>query len=241
MQAIFALLKKVPGQSWIYLGIITAFLSMFAYANAQRAKVAELAFEKDSVEASADTLKAFVHGHYTLYVKRSIQVSLDRDSLNKALKTIPKARVSAVVSIQTVHDTVPITVPVVESGDSLLTMAFADTTHPPFSLRVEAIANLNTKSANFTYAVGVAPFHMGVRLDCGAELNGVRPALVSFDLPSFLRLAVDSSSQSKEVCSPKPSLLDNGNGSTAKRTSAIFVIGGLLGAATYRFLSKRFK
>lgn len=241
MQALLALIKKIPGQGWLVFGILFAFSSVLGYANIQRNKVAELAFQQDSTAAANDTLKSFAHGHYTLFVKRAIQVSLNRDSLNKALKTIPKARVVTTFSVTTVHDTIPIVAPIVESGDSLLTMAFSDSTHPPFRLDVQAVANVKTKTSDFTYQVGMSPFHINVRLDCGPEANGVRPATIGFDLPFFAKIAIDTASQSKEVCSPKPSLLDSGNGSTAKRTSAIFVIGGFIGAVTYRFLSKRAK
>jgi hypothetical protein len=147
-----------------------------------RAVAFDNAVARDSAEAAADTTRRTLLGDLTLAQRRLIQVSLQRDSLNHALRSRPVFHATTTATLPTV-DTVLVAVPTRDSAqftyDSM-----------PYHAEVSVVLRPDTALARFRFRTD--PMTWQVRADCGPAVRGIRPATLAYVTPSYLTVTIDS-------------------------------------------------
>lgn len=193
MKRLLAWLGVTPGLGVAALTILGLLLGQYALIRHYRGVAFRNALARDSVEAAADTTRRTLLGENTLYQRRIIQVSLERDALDKALKARSVARASTTLRLPVV-DTVLVAVSRADTAtftyDSIpyhatVTVAWADTATARFRFRADSI-------------------WVRQRTTCGAPVRGIRPATLTYLTPSWVTLTVDSAVQSPLFCNPTP-------------------------------------
>lgn len=216
------------GKLAIALFLLVGLLSAATYISKLRETIYRTELAKDSIEAvNSQTVKVG-----DTWMRRAIQTELVADSLNKALKTKPKVIVKTEFVVTPVDGTVVAPIAV---SDSLFEMKFHEV-KPPYTVDAAVIGNTLSKVGSLTYSVKLDPFKIGVRVDCGVETNGIRPATVGFETPTFIAVSLDTVRQSKEVCSLRPVLAPQ-NKSKLKATFW-FVVGAASAIAGVRAVSR---
>lgn len=186
------------------------------------------ALVRDSLEAAADTLRIHVldsDSARTLAERRALQVAIERDSVDRLLRT--ETRVRARVEAQLASlDTTARAVVTTDSAEPGVRRA-----HWP-EIRwaggtVEAAVEVPPApdSARIRLGLHFDPVTLTVRLGCEDVGREVRAARVSVEGPSWFPVATLDGTSDPSVCNPvipPPSLLDR------IRIGAPYAAGGLL-------------
>ena len=212
MGKIISSLRAIPLIAWL---IIVALVVVGGYvANlqrelraAERARV-EMGLTIDSLEAERDTLRnitqvleeqldtEFTMRHF--FERRYMQLEIQRDSIDRALKkeSLVRAQLEAsIVNLQTVIEGIT-----QQDGEDRIA-SFHQYLEPytvDMSVRLPPPPAMGTAEV----AVAVDPIQAGVRVMCGAKNSqtGIRPASVLWEGPSWLTLDSLDVTQDPEVC-----------------------------------------
>lgn len=191
MKRLLAWLGLSPTVALLGLTALGLLAGQWAMIRHYRTQALDAALARDSAEAAADTTRRILLGSLTLAQRRVIQVSLERDSLDRALKVRSVAHAATTLRLPVV-DTVLVAVPRADTAtftyDSVpyhaaVTVAWTDTATAHFRFRADSI-------------------WVRQRTVCGAPVRGIRPATVAYLTPSWVTLTVDSAQQSPLFCQP---------------------------------------
>ena len=234
MSVLLALLKKLtPTQ--ILMGLLLSALAVqTARVAAERhAKEAAQAEERvshlDALNAQAllDSTKKLTSASLkalgdslVVYQRQSVQVTQKASQLDHELGLLNKANYGLTVKLDSVS--AQAVAPVVVSADSL--SAKFHVKQAPYT--VEADVSLRRiGTGRIDLSITQDPLGLLVKLGCGPEVRGVRPASVSVLAPKYATVRLDSLSQDPGVCSPAPLVPP----SHPARAVALVVFGAILG------------
>lgn len=180
--------------------------------NLQRAdsRADKAAARADSVEAANDTTRFVVAigAIRTLYgdsvravERRAVQIAPRLDALDRALQRITVANATLLARVSALQTTVLGTV-LVDSSDTRRASFVVDTT--PYRGTAE-VALPPQGAGSLVLDLRVDPVRLRTRVQCGeTTATGFRPATLVVSGPEWLRVQVDSTQQSPDVCNPPP-------------------------------------
>lgn len=211
--------------TWINHVVVCIFLALCArlvVLEAQKADLAKAvrteAFARDSLAAVLDTTKKQMIAGQAYWTKQVVQTRLERDSVDKALQQVSRARAS--LAVQIAERNVSAEAPVTAEND----VRTATFTHDSTPYHISAIVRLppppSTGTAQFN--VKVDPLRIGVRVGCAVHFKTVRTAFVNIDVPSWADVAIETAKYERDVCNTPPPVI--------KKSSAVKAF--LYGAAT---------
>jgi hypothetical protein len=206
-----------PGLTPLRGLILAAFGAVVFWGalQARRATVAQReaaasALRADSLVAAADTTRLVaIRGLTKIYERRVIQERQVADSLDRLLRRERIARVGLVATVRALDTTLTGHV-TADSLDNVRVAQWPPTYQPPFT--IEARVELPRPPAEATLQIGVRvdPVRLGLRLGCGsAGRDGIRPASVAVEAPTWATIRLEQVSQSPDLCAspalqPKP-------------------------------------
>lgn len=222
-------------RSWFEIALAVLLFGAVVAGLSASEKAVRLSFEKDSVIAVNDTTRKLKD----FYLRRVVQTEFEKDSINKLLKTTTKVKANIAVKVPKVE--VDGTT-VVQRPDSApawpLLFQWEDLYQKPYKIGLQ-VNVFNPDSVWAGVSVVMDPIPLSVRIECGEEKDGVRPAsllVAPGDSLDFLEVHIDSVAQSREVCIPKPRALNIPRSSAIKTALKAGLIGSIIGAATAAFI-----
>lgn len=223
-------IKRVPRDVWfvaVIVSLVVAYQRSVHKAE-ERAYLAQAVI--DGLFAAADTTRVEHMKETDLYMRRIVQAEMKADAINKKLKTESSVRATLQYFVDSVYGAADVDDSGMD-GDTLpdiLNLPFSGYTKP-YTVSGTATIDFVEDTAGVTYKVAMDPFKIGVRVECGKQaVNGVRPASMVIEAPSFVRVSLDTLRQAPEVCSPPPSVPVQ----TSSNRSKIWTVLGF-GAGTY--------
>lgn len=161
------------------------------------------AFALDSAKAAADTtrnvnLKSFgdsVAGATRL----AFQQEVVRDAIDKALRVVSASKTNIVIHVDTVR----------ASGTGTGVTETADVRKDSFTVRQEpftvtAAVALPRPPSKGSIKLGVVTdsIQLGVRLQCGEPVRGVRPASILVTTPKWMNAKIEGAQTTPQACNP---------------------------------------
>lgn len=227
---VLSVLKKVPRDIWFVAVIIGLVVAYQARVNRAEQAAWRSQIVIDGLFAAADTTRVMHEKDKDLYIRRAVQAEMKVDALNKKLKTESSVRATLQYLVDSVYGAADVDDSGMD-GDTLpdiLNLPFSGYTQP-YAVSGTATIDFVEDTAGVTYKVVMDPFKIGVRVECGKQaVNGVRPASMVIEAPSFVRVSLDTLRQAPEVCSPPLSVPVQ----TSSNRSKIWTILGF-SAGTY--------
>jgi hypothetical protein len=164
-------------------------------------------FRADSAQAAADTTRAVSAKVAKLlgdsvrgFERRAIQEKQERDALDKALKRERAARVALTVTVPEVKTTAPV-VSVSDSGD--IRRGKFLVRKEPFTVSGAIELPKPPGDGKLDMNIALDPLRLNLRLGCSQQKQqGLRTATTSVFGPSWASIALDTVSQTREVCNP---------------------------------------
>lgn len=181
---------------------------LFIQRNRARAEARSNSLARDSAEAAAsksaeiavnERTKRLLGDSMRAFERRTIQAEIIRDVLDKALNRISIARSNVTVTIDTVRASA--TAPVAtDSGD---------VRRGVFTVREEPVTATATVAMPKPPALGsldmrfvIDPIRLGVRLQCGEPVRGIKPASIVVTTPPWMNAQIEGTEQRPELCNP---------------------------------------
>ncbi|GAC1683170.1 MAG: hypothetical protein NVS9B3_00990 [Gemmatimonadaceae bacterium] len=166
-----------------------------------RAAHAAAALRASNAEALADSTRrlAGVTGNSAvLWQRRAVQLSIERDRVDRALRVESAARASIAARYSSLQRTVASDAAVlsIRGGARTATFALRD---GPFALTARADLP-PTGSGTLAVHVAADPIRLDVRVTCGAVDDGIRAASIVIAAPSWLTVTATDVAQSADVC-----------------------------------------
>ena len=191
----------------LILLILIASSTVAGWATVRGSEYRDQALRADSIAASADSARIVAEGllgDTVVYQRRIVQVELERDSLDVALRQRPVVRVPVEIRLTDtlrVVDTVQLPAPDAEVEDLYWDWEGRD---GPFSIRGHvAIVGAPTRhSVVEANVVLVDPVHVGVRVTCQAQPTGISAASVALTSAPPFSLVPGEVQQDPSVCNP---------------------------------------
>lgn len=212
--------------------VFVSLLGRIVYLEYDRANIA---FQADSVSAEKDITHVIDLLNTHVAYRRVIQLKeIEKNEINKKLQTESKLRAVAEAKIRRVNTGAK--APVVVQNDSTITYTFNITDTPPFdTLRLDFETPPPPDSASVTIVASFLPINLNIDAQCGQLKNGIRPAILSIQTPSWIGISLDTLHQSREVCNPDIRVAS----SSVKKYVVGGVVGGILTASTIYYLTRK--
>lgn len=214
---------------WILLVVVaTAAAGVIWYL---RHQVREESLARENAEASRDSAFTVAGGR----AKRMLQLELDKDSLDRALKTQPKVEIRTVVRVKEVTTTSSAPVTASADGDTLKATLRSDSTWHPYHGEIAVTlprpdsASPAPRGTVMLNRLGIAPIPVTVKVRCGEDggAGGVRKAFTTAqDVPAWASIDLGQPIADPDVCSPAPKSLQLRLNAP---TIAVIGVAGLLG------------
>jgi len=209
---VFGFLKSMP----IWVWVVTAALAMGGgYITslrhdliAEQHRNTRLAYAIDSIQVVNDTLRDLSDSistalHLTeaernYFEKRSLQLVLQRDSIDDLLQQESRLRGLLEAQIANLLDT--LSAPTEEDGTNRVA-----TFHEyiePYTVDMHVVLPVPPEIGTAEVSVKLDPFNMGIRVGCANidPLTGINPASILVDTPSWVTISNLNVSQDREVC-----------------------------------------
>jgi hypothetical protein len=187
---------RMPLKAWGAIGLAVVFAALMANIHGLKNQLHTVALQKDSVEAAGS---ATVKLNEVTWARRVVQLQFERDSIDKKLDAVSRLRAKVTVVTQVVGDTQTVAPDTANHADT--TVYKFDSYKEPYRLNA-TVGVVPNGAAKLDWRVTKDSSRYGVRLECGPEKNGVRPASIVFHASAYESVSIDSVEQSKEVCSP---------------------------------------
>jgi hypothetical protein len=225
----------------IVVGVLSLALAYFVIADRHHKRVAfENALARDSVEAANDTTRKAIMSakdsarilgdSLNAVTRRSIQLELSRDSLDRALHSRSTSRTNVVTRIPGVSGTATSSVAHTDSGrtpeHSLTTSpsiahATFNVRRVPFSLFAD-VKIPSRGEASMNYDIKIDSISMSIRTTCGDVVRGVRQASVNVIAPTWANVNIARTEQSRDVCNAD-------RGASSKKRARRWNVGATFG------------
>lgn len=191
--------------------VLFAALAIYAFTlylqrNRARADARSNALALDSAQAAAAVtierteanVRKVLGDSIRAFERRTIQAVIERDAMDRAFHRLSISRSNIVVTIDTVR----------AAGEATVTEN-ADVRRSIFTVRQEPITAtaavalpapplLGTIDAKFV----IDPIHLGVRLQCGEPVRGIKPATIVVTTPPWMKAEIQGTEQKPELCNP---------------------------------------
>jgi hypothetical protein len=229
--------KTLPLWTWpiaILVGI-SVFLGMqLKHAHAEQIR---LALKSDSTTAAADTTRVVswraqkVLGDSIAAVeRRSVQVQMHADALDKALGRVSAALTSITAVVRTLNvKNKPGTVVTVDAMDTTIRKSTFVVDSTPFHVVADVKLPPPPRVGMIDLSVRLDTLRLRPRLQCGKPVDNVRPATILVETPKWLPAVIDSSRVDISACNPQ--LIQKRDWSPWWAIPAAFVAGAAVKAA----------
>lgn len=217
--------------------LLAVFCAPFAAVQHYRGRVAVLALARDSVEAAADTQRVTLTDSLRAVERRSVQVRVDRDAIDRQLRTVTVSRNELAARIRSL-DTVAVGTPTVVADG--VTTAHFDVYSEPYTVSATVELPVPPNSPRLRLAVAIDSVYLDVRQRCDvAEGDGVHRSRVTVTGPTWLPVAVRSSQSDPGACSPNAARIADGPrlGSVVLRAAETVAAWELLRFAARKLLA----
>ena len=180
-----------------YAGVVTA-----QYRAERKSRLAA-EFHGDSIAAVLDTTRLVHAAGIRAFQRRVLQVTIERDSVDKALKIESVARLALDVRVRELETT----------DTSTVTVDDADVRPPqveryvePYSFNLGVAVPPPPAPALWRIGIRLDPIVLRPRIGCGEPIAGqlVRPATLTVEAPDWADISLTELRQSTEVCNPSP-------------------------------------
>jgi hypothetical protein len=166
-------------------------------------------FRADRAEALFDTVRTVNSRAQQIlgdsirgWERRAVQETQRADALDKALKRERAANVALTVTVPEVSTTAPI-LSTSDSGD--IRRGKFQIRQEPFTVSGAIELPKPPGDGKLDMNIALDPLRLNLRLQCGAKgPQGLRPATAAVFGPSWASIGLDTVSQTREVCNPKP-------------------------------------
>lgn len=230
---------------WILLAVvITAAAGTIWYL---RSQVRSEALARENAEAMGETQLLVIGAQ----AKRTLQLELERDSVDRALKTKPKVEIRTVTVVKEV-ETTGTAVVTADAADSVRRATFvSDSSWHPYHGEIsvalprpdmmlaepDSVPPASPARATLDLRLGIAPIPATIRIRCStdASAGGVRRAYTTAqDVPAWASIDLGQPIADPEVCSPAPrSLQFRLNAPTVAVIGAAGLLGLLAGLLVF--------
>lgn len=188
---------------WYALGLVglcvTGYIVWLRHELADRTRELEhVAMVADSALAEADSVhRVALDSQHIVFVRRIVQVTQERDALDRTLKLVRQANYDLMVSLKSYQGTA--TGLATASADTL--RSHFEVRDPPYSITAEAMLVPKPKVSTLGIKVRLDSLPLSVRVGCSTNsLGGIRSATISVTAPPWAVVGLPSLSQSPEVC-----------------------------------------
>lgn len=161
------------------------------------------ALRADSIAAVADSTKVVLADSLrTVYERRMVQIRMERDSIDRELRTESRARTALALAVRELRAEQATDTVFVEAGD--VRYGHTQIRREPWLAQVEAWLPPPPRAGRFALRVELdpAPIYVGVRCGEAAGSAEVRPAHVTVDAPAWLTARVEDPVVAPTVCNP---------------------------------------
>lgn len=216
MNILKAILKHVPWQILVGLMVVGAaggyVMHLQGELQDERDRNYSLALYTDSIEVASDTLRNVTEeinaalerqsDSANFYRRRSLQASLELDSIGVALNASVRLNASLEASIDTLRTTLTSTT--TEEGENRL--ATFEEYLQPYTVKMEISLPPAPGLGTAEIEVALDPVRLRSRVFCGdrSDLTGLRPAEILIETPSWMTLSGVDVIQERDVCNPPP-------------------------------------
>lgn len=194
------LAKRVPLHWWV-IGALVALSGWQWMGRKQAERDAYAArMETANVAAAADATRLVLEDSVARVVQRlAVQQEAARDSIDKLLGVVSRARVTATIEVNAVERRLPGTVDPAPA-DSTVRLAHFVMDEAPFHLDIRASVPPPPEPASAEIRLRLDPIPLGVRLACQPPEHGVSRASVIVVGPKWAEVNVDGVQQHPSVC-----------------------------------------
>lgn len=182
----------------VVIALLALLTTLYGWGTIWKRRAIERAFRADSIEAAADTSRAFLIGELHGAERRALQLESLSDSLSRVLRRTAVTRGVVRVTPRAV-DTVFAT-PV--TGDSIR-RAQGTFYSEPYHVALDVALPPPPRDGRVTLAIRSDTARLGIVTQCGPPRNGIRPATIAITTPRWLPAVIESAEATQVVCNDK--------------------------------------
>lgn len=180
---------------------VTFIVALWSDSQAKSQALVKSAFTQDSLEAVLDTQRVVTDGVHTWASQRIVQANLERDALNKKLRSESALRAQISAQLDSVRGSGTVSAePDEDPDDGVQEYEFTDY-EKPFSVAMNMSVNVLSEEMEVEWSVKPDPISLAIRVECSRPRpNGVRPASLLVEAPKFFVVRVAEVQQDPMVC-----------------------------------------